>query len=206
MITPDDVLQYWFGEPATSPHELMVQIRRWFLGPPEVDAEIRARFAHAVELAVGGGLGGWEQEPQSCLALVLLLDQFTRNVFRGDARTYAGDARAQRVCLDAFDRGHDREMSYDHEWFLALPLLHAEDLALQDRFLALTHAQTPHAPATHAGAVSSRLEQAEKYRGIIARFGRFPHRNKLLGRPSTPEETEFLKDWESKARPSALTR
>src|SRR5437762_2869312 len=94
---PDDVLRFWFGTPATTPEELGVKMRRWFRGGPDLDREIAQRFQSAVDEAIHGGLNEWLEVPKGWLALLIVLDQFTRNVFREDARTYAGDARAQEL-------------------------------------------------------------------------------------------------------------
>jgi uncharacterized protein (DUF924 family) len=109
-IAPADVLGYWFRDPPFDAAAAMPWMRRWFQGGPEVDREIVDHFAAAVGAAIGGGFGSWEAEPRDRLALIIVLDQFTRNVFRDDPRTFAGDARAQRLALDALDRGLDRPL------------------------------------------------------------------------------------------------
>src|SRR5262245_64924319 len=109
-VAPADVLGYWFGEEPADAAAAMPAMRRWFQSGPEVDQEIIARFGPVVDAAVAGGLAAWEAEPRDRLALVIVLDQFTRNAYRNDPRTYAGDERAQRLAIDALDRGLDRPL------------------------------------------------------------------------------------------------
>ena len=130
-VAPADVLGYWFREEPADAAAAMPAMRRWFQSGPEVDQEIIARFGPVVDAAVAGGLAAWEAEPRDRLALLIVLDQFTRNVYRNDPRTYAGDERAQRLAIDALDRGLDRPLSFWERLFLGMPLRHAEDVGLQ---------------------------------------------------------------------------
>jgi uncharacterized protein (DUF924 family) len=205
-VGPDEVLAFWFGEPASTSDELGRKIRRWFMGGPELDAEIRDRFTPIVERALQGELDEWTQTPRGRLALILLLDQFTRSIYRNDPRSFSGDARAQALALEAVDRGLEGGLTIEQRQFLHMPLLHAESLALQDRSIAAVDALTAEASALHQQFLGMGAEQARKYRDIIARFGRFPHRNEVLGRTSTPEEREFLVDWQQKMPPSAAPK
>lgn len=204
MTTPQDVLEFWFGEPPSTKDEMMAQIKRWFQGGPEMDAEVIERFGDAVGRALAGELDDWADEPRSRLALVLVLDQFTRNVFRGDPRTYAGDPKAQRLALEAFEAGMDDSLEYVEKMFLSMPLLHAEDVELQRRSDAIAARISEEAQGPYASGAAAHLEQNAKYTEIIERFGRFPHRNELLGRESTPEELEFLKGWAQTAAPKTV--
>lgn len=179
----------------------MARVRRWFQGGAEFDQEVVRRFGSLVEAALRGELDEWTQTTRGRLALVLVLDQLTRNVFRGDARTYAGDSMAQRLALEAFDRGLDRELTYLEKLFLSMPLLHAEDMALQERLATIVEGFSADLPPVYGRMHEMNQEQAAKYRDIIRRFGRFPHRNDLLGRTSTPEELVFLEDWAEKMAP-----
>lgn len=197
----DDILAFWFGEPATTTEEYGRKMRRWFMGGPALDAEIRDRFGSLVERALAGELDHWAQTTRGRLALILLLDQFTRSVYRDDPRTYAGDARAQALCVEAYDRGLDRELPFEQRHFLMMPMLHAENLALQERAVATMDALVAESEPFQRPVLAMGTEQARKYREVIARFGRFPHRNAVLGRTSTPEEEAFLVDWAEKARP-----
>ena len=179
----------------------MLQVQRWFQGGPAVDDEIRARFGAAVEAALAGELDHWADTPRGRLALVILLDQFTRNVFRGDPRTYAGDAKAVALVLDAFERGLDQGLGFVARNFLSMPLLHSENLADHLRLAELSPSLTDNPPPGHEKYAAMTREQTVKYLDIIRRFGRFPHRNAILSRESTPDEEAFLADWATKSRP-----
>jgi len=203
-VSPDHVVAFWFGAPPADADELATKTLRWFRGGEAFDREVIARFADVVTAAVEGGLDAWRSSPRGRLALVILLDQFTRNVFRGTPRMYAGDARAQALALEAFADGSVAALPFVEQLFLSLPLLHAESLALQERVGEIARALAPKVPAVFEPMAAMWLEQCAKYRGVIARFGRFPHRNAMLGRPSTPEEIAFLADWEAKAPPAGM--
>jgi uncharacterized protein (DUF924 family) len=177
-----DILAFWFG-PA--PH---ASRNVWFRKDPSFDAEIRSRFGDALDAALAGAFRDWTARPQGALARVLLLDQFTRNLFRESPRAFAGDAEALTMATIAVDAGYDRALDIYERWFLYMPFEHAEDPGAQQRSLELFEAL--------AGETGDRgqLEWAEKHAAIIRRFGRFPHRNAILGRASTPEEIAFLKE------------
>jgi uncharacterized protein (DUF924 family) len=202
----DEVLAFWFGEPAKTTEEYGRKIRRWFMGGAALDAELRERFESLVERAIAGELGEWTATARGRLALILLLDQFTRSIFRDEPRMYAGDARAQTLAVEGLDRGIERELSIEERQFLLMPLLHAESLALQERCVIAMAALAADAADFQKSSVQMGVEQSRKYRDIIARFGRFPHRNRALGRASTPEEDAFLVDWEQKKRPSDASK
>jgi len=173
------ILDFWFGDGTAARAE-------WFRKDPAFDDAIRAQFGDAVEAALGGACTDWTGTAQGALALVLLLDQFTRNIHRDTPRMFAGDARALAVGDAAVAAGLDRELSPHQRWFLYLPFEHAEDPAMQERSLArftrLAQETGLHEP----------LEWARKHAAVIHRFGRYPHRNEILGRASTPEEIAFL--------------
>ncbi|WP_284316284.1 DUF924 family protein [Labrys miyagiensis] len=154
---------------------------RWFERDTAFDRVFHERFLAAHEAAAAGELADWSASPTGALALVLLLDQFPRNCFRGVPRMYATDAQARAVAAAAIEAGHDRQVEQALRVFFYLPFQHAEDLADQDRSVALHQAFYP-----------SYLQYAEGHRDIIRRFGRFPHRNAILGRATTPEEQHFL--------------
>jgi uncharacterized protein (DUF924 family) len=153
----------------------------WFAKDSEFDRRFRERFLSLYEAAARGELDCWLATPDGALALVLLLDQFPRNAFRGTARMYATDASARRVAVAALDAGHDRAVNGQLQLFFYLPLGHSENLADQERSVAL---------AERLGEPS--LSHAKGHRDIIRRFGRFPHRNPILGRTMRPEEQQFL--------------
>lgn len=179
----EDVLEFWFGPVA----ERHLSRKAWFQKDPEFDANIRTRFLPLFEEAEAGGCDNWRDDAQSCLALLILLDQFPRNLFRGQARAFACDPRARIVARHAIALGYDRELHPVQRIFAYLPLEHSESLADQEECLRLMKTLMPY-PETADMHV-----WAEKHRVIIERFGRFPHRNAALGRPSTADEIEFLK-------------
>jgi uncharacterized protein (DUF924 family) len=177
-----EILAFWFGP---MPH---VARDVWFRKDAAFDAEIGARFGAAVEAALGGALQEWTTTPHGTLARVLLLDQFTRNMYRDTPRAFAGDPQALAMAAAAVDAGHDRALDRFERSFLYLPFEHAETPAAQARALALFGAL-----AAETGD-SGTLEWAEKHAAIIRRFGRYPHRNAILGRASTSEEIAFLRE------------
>jgi uncharacterized protein (DUF924 family) len=201
-VQPDDVLAFWFGEPATTMPDLMVKIRRWFRGGPAFDDEVRAKFGQTTEDALAGKLDAWLAHPKGWLALLIVLDQLTRNIFRGNPRTHAGDPRAVALALEAIESGRYDALGFEERGFAHTPLLHAEDLALQERFAELVTKFVASVPEAVRPGWSAGLEQSKKYLDIIKRFGRFPHRNEILGRQSTPEEIEFLRTWSQNAAPA----
>jgi uncharacterized protein (DUF924 family) len=203
--TIDDVLRFWFGPAAaTNADEFGAKMRRWYQGDADEDAAIRTRFAETIEQALAGVLDGWAETPRGRLALVLLLDQMTRSMFRGTARAFAGDPRAQRLALEALESGAGWELGFEERHFFYMPLLHAEDAALLDRFNALFPQALACVPEWARPLLADGLEQGAKYRDVFARFGRFPHRNEALGRRSTREEVEFLRSWEARRQPAAF--
>jgi uncharacterized protein (DUF924 family) len=176
-----EILEFWFGPPPLARRDF------WFRKDPAFDATIRGRFAVPIAAACAGAFGDWCAEPRGALARVLLLDQFTRNAFRETAAAFGGDARALATAEDAVARGFDRELEPLERQFLYLPYEHSEDMAAQERSLALFAAL-----AQDTGDRSP-LEWAERHAAIVRRFGRYPHRNAALGRASTPEEIAFLR-------------
>ncbi|MFO1322564.1 MAG: DUF924 family protein [Burkholderiales bacterium] len=180
------VLDFWFG-PAGSA-ERGRKRDAWFRKDPAFDDAIRRQFGEAVATAVAGGYGEWCGTARGALARVILLDQFTRNIHRDTSRAFAGDARAVATADDALARGFDRELDPYGRWFLYMPFEHAEDALAQRRSLALFAAL-----AAELGD-DAPLTWARKHADVIFRFGRYPHRNAILGRASTPEEEAFLRE------------
>jgi uncharacterized protein (DUF924 family)/glutathione S-transferase len=205
-VSPEDVLGFWFGTPAASEAELMSKVQRWFMGGPALDAEVKTRFGVTVEAALSGKLDAWSETPRGRLALVLVLDQFTRNLFRGDPRTHAGDPKAQRLALEAFENGDDRGLAHLETMFLSMPFTHSEDLTLSKRGAEIAVRLAATAAPELARVSAMHVEQTHKYVNVITRFGRFPHRNALLGRDSSVEEQAFLVDWAAKAPPKDAPR
>lgn len=191
-LTPATVLDFWFADGLQTgwPSKEMKDI--WFGGGAALDDSVRLQFGEQVAQAIQGGLRAWELQPLSRLALVLLIDQFTRNVFRGTAQAFAGDGRAQQLVTDALALGWDQTLPCVGRVFLYMPLMHAENLALQNecviRFTQLLADTPEHLKARLKG----NLDFAVQHKEIIARFGRFPHRNLTMGRQSTNEELVFL--------------
>lgn len=192
-MTPDEVLTWWFGAPAHDAEKLMQKIKRWYQGGPDLDREIAAKFGEAIEAALRGDLDAWAATPRDRLALLILLDQFTRSVYRDTPRAWSGDEKALSLATEALDRGWDRDLGPFERNFLLMPLLHAEDLAAQERVVVEMDRLHDDAPEWARMMFAMGREQTRKYRDVIARFGRFPHRNEALGRTSTPEEIEFMK-------------
>jgi uncharacterized protein (DUF924 family) len=176
MQTPDDVTSFWFGPTP-------VERPEWFRADPAFDRDIAQRFGALIDAALAGGIDDWAATPSGALARIVVLDQFTRNAFRGTPRAFAGDAMALAAARRMVREGQDDALTTLQRQFAYLPFEHAEDLQAQDEGVALIAAKAP------PGA----LDWARRHRDVIARFGRFPHRNDILGRPSTPEEIEFLK-------------
>ncbi len=191
--SPELVLDFWFGDGLKLGWPSQNMGKRWFDGGPELDEEIRQTFGKLVEQALAGGLAGWEAQPLSRLALVLLLDQFPRNIFRGQGQAFAGDEQAQRLVSDALVQGMDERLPWIGRVFLYMPLTHAENLALQEEGVRRFSALAAAVPEAHRASTQGSLDFAVKHRDIIARYGRFPHRNTALGRTSSALEFEFLK-------------
>lgn len=180
----DEVLNFWFGregEPGYGEFR-----RAWFRKDETFDDEVRERFGDLYERAASGALDGWRDDARSCLALVIVLDQFPRNMFRGDPRTHATDGKALEISRYGVDNALDRELPPFQRHFLYMPFMHSEDLEDQRRSVELFEllAAVPDGPDMTSYAVG--------HMEIVERFGRFPHRNGLLGRETTPEEAEFL--------------
>ena len=175
-----EVLEFWFGADPGKPRG------EWFRKDSAFDDAIRARFGALHERAAQRGLDAWRSTPEAMLALIVVLDQFSRNLHRGDARAFAQDAYALECTRQALARGDDARLLPVQRQFICMPLEHSENLADQERCVELMRALE--AFEETRGLVA----WAEKHRDIIRRFGRFPHRNAALDRPSTEEESEFL--------------
>ncbi len=189
-----DVLDFWFGDGLQRDWPSQDHNALWFGGDPAQDAAIRQRFGPLVDDALDGGLTDWEAEPRARLALIVLLDQLSRNVHRGQRRAFDGDARAQRLTRRSIAEGMDTTLTPAGCVFLYMPLMHAENLTLQDECVARFQALVDSSPAALREKLASNLRFAVVHRDIVARYGRFPHRNAVLGRDGTPEEDAFLKD------------
>ena len=179
----EEVLEFWFGREGEPGYGEFREA--WFRKDPEFDRVVRDRFETLHEAAAAGELDDWREEARSCLALVIVLDQFPRNMFRGDPRSYATDSKAQETAEYAVDRALDRELPEFQRMFLYMPFMHSEDLEHQRRSVELFRGLGGTEP-------DSPYDYAVRHMEIVERFGRFPHRNEVLGRQTTPEEAEFL--------------
>ncbi|XGV98669.1 MAG: DUF924 family protein [Leptolyngbya sp. BL-A-14] len=186
MSQQDDILRFWF---TRSPGEKGSGNMRkvWFLKNSAFDQDIHTRFRLVYEQAMTGAFDGWQETAEGCLALVLLFDQFPRNMFRGTPQAFATDDRALAIAQKALDRRFDQSLPVVQRWFLYMPFEHSENLEHQRRAVELFYPlrNNPDARGTYSYAI--------KHLAIIEQFGRFPHRNQILGRESTAAEREFLK-------------
>ena len=185
MDRSSEVLEFWFGAPGSpgygEPREA------WFNKDPAFDADISGRFRSLWEHARGGAHTSWADDARRCLALIIVYDQFPRNMFRGDSQAFATDPRALALAHHAVERGYNKTLSCVELLFAYLPFQHCEALDVQRKSVALCEAMPDHPKKTEWN------DFAVRHMRIVERFGRFPHRNAVLGRASTPEEIEFLK-------------
>ena len=191
--SPEQVLAFWFGAPPTSKPELDACMKRWFAGGADQDAAIAERFAATIDAAARRELGAWEKDARSRLALILLLDQFPRSVHRGTRLAFAQDSRALDLALSGMGTGLDRRLAPLERVFFYMPLQHAESVDVQEHAVAAFSrlAEEVDAPLLR-DALAGAAKYARQHHDIIARFGRFPHRNAALGRRSTPAEAAYL--------------
>jgi uncharacterized protein (DUF924 family) len=180
-MSPEDVLAFWFADSPTRFRDA------WFHATPDFDAGCAAQFRDALRDARSGALDHWAEEPRGALALVILLDQLSRNIYRGTPDAYAADPQALAVARTALARGLDARLDPVERLFLYLPFEHAESLAEQDKAVRLFEGLR----GTYDGAETA-IDAAHRHRDVIRRFGRFPHRNAILGRASMPEEQAFI--------------
>jgi uncharacterized protein (DUF924 family) len=178
------LLDFWFASESASTRDRLRDI--WFQATPEFDAALAEHFRADYDRAAAGVYRPWRGAPQTCLALILLLDQLPRNLFRNSPRAYATDAAALEIAREAVARGYDHAVVPVRRCFFYLPFQHSESLADQETGMRV-YAALPEHPDKAAF-----VEAARRHCAIIARFSRFPHRNRILARPNTPEEHEFL--------------
>lgn len=198
LAQPEEICTFWFGALDADGRASAEAQQRWFTKDPEFDALIRQRFLESFQAAVQGGLDAWRRAPRSALALILVVDQFSRNMFRGEARMFSGDALGLAVAKEGLTARLDEAMGVAERTFFRMPLMHSESLADQEAcvaaFEALASEYRGRGRDDLAEAVGGNLKYAIAHRDIVAKWGRFPHRNALLGRVSTPEEIAFLKE------------
>ena len=186
MSRSEEVLAFWFGEPRDDKAYYDEWHPRWFTPDPQFDQELRERFMDDYQKAAARRLADWREEARPGLALVLLLDQFPRNMFRGRPRAFATDALAREAAAYLLQSNCDRRLLPIERAFVYMPFMHSETLADQRYSVELFRRLARE--REYLSFVTFAIQHLE----IIERFGRFPHRNVILGRPSTPEETEFL--------------
>lgn len=192
------IREFWFGRLPLSADGLNRRIRFWFGGAASElgqlrDEHMRARFGELLEQAASGELASWADGPRRRLSLILLLDQFPRNMFRGSARAFAYDAQALALTLSGMQSAADAALDVVERMFFYMPLQHAESREVQDESVAAYRRLLAEAPQELRGPFAGASRSAENHRTIIERFGRFPHRNRVLGRETTPAEEEWLR-------------
>lgn len=191
--TPESVLDFWFGTAGMASEIAGRQRKLWFGKAPENDQAVSDRFAATLAAASAGKLDHWANSRRARLALVIVLDQFPHHIFRDQPQAFATDPQALALSLAALTASEDLQLTPIERVFLYLPLEHAESVEMQARSVSLYEALAKEATADERALFDGFLDYARKHRDVVARFGRFPHRNAILERPSTPEELEFLK-------------
>jgi uncharacterized protein (DUF924 family) len=190
---PESVLDFWFGAPGSAAEIAGRQSKLWFGKSLANDQAVIERFAATLTAATAGQLADWANTPRGRLALVIVLDQFPHHIHRDQAQAFATDPQSLALSLDALTAGEDQQLALIERVFLYLPLEHAESLEVQDRSVLLYEQLAHEAAADERKLFDGFLDYARKHRDVVARFDRFPHRNAILGRASTPDELEFLK-------------
>ncbi len=186
MATPDEVLDFWFGQDEKPRTEI------WFRGGDELDEEIRERFLPLVEQAANGQLDSWSETTRGKLALIVILDQFSRHVWRGTPEAYTQDLKARELALEMVQHGEDYMLAPLERAFVYLPFEHAEDRYFQERSVDCFEKLLDWAPVDQRRTFEAFLFHAEQHKNTIFRYGRFPYRNEILGRKSSPSERTFL--------------
>ena len=192
MSDMHSVIDYWFGDGENDAEVASNQAALWWKKDPDVDAEIRQNFESLVNSAGQGRLDEWGERPEGRLALILLTDQFPRNIYRDTPRAFEFDGKARDLCIEGLERGMAAPLRPIQRVFFYLPLEHSENADHQAWCVDLMRALAREAPEDWKPTFEGFVEYAEAHQRIIDRFGRFPHRNAILGRESTDEELEFL--------------
>jgi len=187
------ILDFWFGNHETDVEIIKEKSPLWWSKNEAIDQDIKTRFGHDLERVIAGDYGQWADTPTGRLALIILTDQFSRNIFRNTAQAFAQDALALGWCMEGLEHGVDTQLRPVHRVFYYLPLEHSESLEDQNQSVEFYTTLIESIPPESKKAFSGFLDFAVRHREIIERFGRFPHRNDILGRSSTTEEIEFLK-------------
>lgn len=192
MTDPKTILDFWLGDSIDGPEAAARQHKMWYRGGVTLDQEIRQRFDQQILAARSGDLQNWEETAEGALALVILLDQFTRNIFRRSLDAYSGDKQALAITKRAIRKGYDKLLPVTGSIFLYHPLHHSEALTDQNQAVELLETLQRESPAEWHDYLQRSIEGFSRHRDVIARFGRFPHRNRVLGRENTAEEDEYL--------------
>jgi uncharacterized protein (DUF924 family) len=192
LFDPDAVLDFWFGKLDDTGRADKPHADRWWSKDAAIDAEIKERFAALHTAVIAGRLSSWLDRPHSRLAYIIVLDQFSRNIYRGTPAMFGADETALYAALSGIDVGMDRQLPQDERSFFYMPLMHSEQLALQERCVDLYQTLSQEVSGRARAAMLQTIGFAERHRDIVKRFGRFPHRNAILGRTSTPDEQLFL--------------
>lgn len=187
-----EVLDWWLGPRDATGFFEPERTRLWFSGGEEVDEEIRRRFGSLHQEVAAGAYDAWREDPHGRLALVVVLDQFTRNLYRRTPRAFENDEKARSLVLEGLERRVDEALVPIERLFFYMPLQHAEDAHLQARSLTLTRRLARSVDPSHLETYEGFIDYAARHMAIVDRFGRFPHRNEVLGRTSTPEESAWL--------------
>lgn len=190
----EDILDFWFGELDELGCANPSQRKLWWTKSEAFDDTIRSQFRRDYEAVVAGEREAWRSTARGSLAYIIVLDQFSRNMFRNTAQMFAADALAREVCCEGLETGFDDQLSFDERVFFYLPLEHSEEIADHDRCHEVFARLCETAPDALKNDADYYLDYARRHRAIIDRFGRYPHRNEILGRASTDEEIEFLKE------------
>ena len=187
-----DVLDYWFSDSDLDSPTLDSRMDRWFGSSEELDKEIGDRFGKLVEQASGDELDAWAEQPEGRLALIILLDQFRRNIYRGTPECFEQDKKALKICIEGTMSGVHKQLSAEQRVFFFMPLQHAESLKIQDKSVSIYNALADSVSDTLRETFATCAQFAELHRDIVAEFGRFPHRNAVLGRANTEAEAAYL--------------
>ncbi|MGH8727176.1 MAG: DUF924 family protein [Burkholderiales bacterium] len=190
----EEILDFWFGDFSVPDYPPRERSQLWFGKSESDDRLIRERFSATLERAARGEYDGWKSDPRGRLALILVFDQFPRNIYRDTPRAFAFDPKAQALATEGIEQGSDTALNPFDRVFFYLPLEHAEDPQLQRKSVERYRRLIEEAPPELLAKLSGYLDYAVRHAQVIERFGRFPHRNRILGRVSTPQETEYLKE------------
>jgi uncharacterized protein (DUF924 family) len=189
-----NVLDYWFGSRPINPSAASARGNFWFGADKDADYDIERRFGKLVSAARAGSLDSWRTDPENCLALIILLDQFPRNLYRGQAGAFASDEQALKLSRDMVKRGLLAQLDYPERAFALMPFQHVESKQGQRESVELFQEQADSAPEDWKKIMQGYADFADQHCQIVERFGRFPHRNVVLGRENSVEEAEYLSD------------